>query len=75
MLKHIKRIILWHVDPLTGNECETKHYTTAVTGPMTQTQQLHCNRGSVFYVQSVPRCYMQDKLGAKVSELVSWLVS
>jgi hypothetical protein len=31
-------------------------------------RQLHCNRGTVFSVRSVPRCYKQDKFG--VSELV-----
>jgi hypothetical protein len=33
----------------------------------------HCNRGMVFSVRSVPRCYKQDKLA--VGWLVGWLVS
>jgi hypothetical protein len=32
-------------------------------------QQLHCNRGTVLSVRSVPRCYKHNKL------VRSWLVS
>jgi hypothetical protein len=30
-------------------------------------QQLHCNRGACFLRRSMPRCYKQDKLRARVS--------
>jgi hypothetical protein len=33
-------------------------------------QQLHCNRGTVFYMQSVLKCYKQDQLAVAVSESV-----
>jgi hypothetical protein len=32
-----------------------------------RTQQLHCNRGMLFSVWTVPRCCKQDKLGTGVS--------
>jgi hypothetical protein len=33
-------------------------------------RQLHCNRGIVFSMQSVPRCYKQDQLAVAVRELL-----
>jgi hypothetical protein len=33
--------------------------------------QLRYNRGTVFYTQSMPRCYKQDKLGVPVSEVAT----
>jgi hypothetical protein len=55
-------IILWHVVPLLGNDSETSKYTTAVT----RQRPANSNRGTVSSVQSVPRCYKQDKLGVAV---------
>jgi hypothetical protein len=51
-------IILWHVDQLLGNDCEICNYTTAVT----RQRPVNSNRGMIFSVQSVPRCYKKDKL-------------
>jgi hypothetical protein len=47
--------ILWLVDPLLGNDRETKYYTIAVT------RQLPVNSSTrkVFSVWSLPRCYKQ----------------
>jgi hypothetical protein len=59
--------ILWHVDPLLGNDREIKNYVTAVTSQ----RPVKSNRRTVFSVRSVLRCYKQDKLGI---ELLSWLV-
>jgi hypothetical protein len=55
--------ILWHADTLLRNDREINNYTTAIT----RQQPINSNRGAVFSVQSVPRCYTQDKLGAAVS--------
>jgi hypothetical protein len=51
----IKRFILWHVDPLLGNDSEISYYTTTVT----RQRPVKSNRGNVFSVRSVPRCYEQ----------------
>jgi hypothetical protein len=54
--------IIWrHVEQLLRNDCEISNYTTAVTRQRT----VNSNRGIVFSVQSVPRCY-KDKLGVAV---------
>jgi hypothetical protein len=45
--------MLWFVDPFEGNDHEISNYTTAVT----RQQLLNSNRGTVFSVRSVPRCY------------------
>jgi hypothetical protein len=50
-------IILWHVDPLLGNDREISNYTTAVT----RQRLVNSNRGTVFSVPSVLRRYKQDK--------------
>jgi hypothetical protein len=55
---------MWHDDPLLGNDREISNYATAVT----RQRPVKCNRGKVFYVQSVPRCYKQGKLSVAVSE-------
>jgi hypothetical protein len=60
--------ILWHIDPLLGNDRKISNYTTTVTRHRT----LNSNRGTVFSVRSVPRCYKQDKLVR--SQFVCWLV-
>jgi hypothetical protein len=60
--------ILWHVDPLLGNDREISNYTTAVT----RQRPVNSNRGMMFSVRSLPKCYKQDKL--ELSS-VSWLVS
>jgi hypothetical protein len=39
-----------------GSDRETNNYTTAVTWQ----QPVNINRGKVFSVRSVPRCYKQD---------------
>jgi hypothetical protein len=44
--------MLWHADPLLGNDGEIISHTTA---------QKKQQKNDVF-VQSVPRCYKQDKL-------------
>jgi hypothetical protein len=54
-------IILWHVDPLPGNDREISDYTTAPQTIIFPRQQLNSNRGTVFSVRSVPRCSKQDK--------------
>jgi hypothetical protein len=67
---------MWHVDPLLDNDSEISNYTTSVARQQlrrqTRTQQLHCKRGTVIYVPSVPRCYKQNKL---VGLVRSWFVS
>jgi hypothetical protein len=57
---------LWHVDPLLGNDREISKYTAAVT----RKRPVNSNRGMVFSVRSLPRCYKQDKLGVEFTELV-----
>jgi hypothetical protein len=53
--------ILWPADPILGGHREISNYT------MTVTRQRHVNnkRGTVFSVQSVPKCYKTDKLGVR----------
>jgi hypothetical protein len=58
--------ILWHLDPLLGNDREISNYTTAVT----RQQPVSSNRGTMFSVQSVPRCYRWGQLDVAVGELV-----
>jgi hypothetical protein len=48
--------ILWHVDPLLGNDNEINNYTIAVN----KQQPVNSNRGKLFSVRSVPRCYKQE---------------
>jgi hypothetical protein len=66
-------IILWHVDPLLGNDREIIKRTTAVVRSrilqQTQNQQLHCNRGAVFSMLSVRNCYKQGQLAVALG---SW---
>jgi hypothetical protein len=71
--------ILWYADPLLGGDHEIGECTvaTAKQQPTNNTemvfsarspkQQLNSNKGSVLPMQSVPRCYKWDKLGAEVS--------
>jgi hypothetical protein len=47
-----------HVDPLLGNDREINNYATAVT----MQQPVNSNRGTMFSVRSMLRCYKQDKL-------------
>jgi hypothetical protein len=49
---------MWHADPLLGNDREISKCTTAVN----RQRPVNSNRGAVFYMESVPRCYNQDKL-------------
>jgi hypothetical protein len=49
--------------PLLGNDGETSNYTTDIT----MQRPVQRNRGTVFSVWSVPRCYKQDKLAVAVS--------
>jgi hypothetical protein len=51
-------IILGHVDPLLGGDRETGDCTMDVA----RQRPARNNRGKVFYVQSVLRCYKQDSL-------------
>jgi hypothetical protein len=55
--------VLWHVDPFLARDHEISNDTAAVA----RQRPLNSNRGNVFSVRSVPRCYKQDKLGAVVS--------
>jgi hypothetical protein len=57
---------MWLVDPLLGNDREISSYTTAVTGQ----QPVSGNRGMVFSVLSVLRCYNQDGWGNEFSCVV-----
>jgi hypothetical protein len=52
--------ILRHAEPLLGNGREISNYTMAVT----RQWPTNSNRGMTFSLQSVPRCYKQDKIGA-----------
>jgi hypothetical protein len=52
---------MWHV-PLLGNDREISKYPTAVT----RQRPVNTNRGKVFPLRSVPRCYNQYKLEAAV---------
>jgi hypothetical protein len=54
------KIILWHVDPLLGNNCEISSYTMVVT----RQQPVNSNRGTMFSVLFMLRCHKQDKLGS-----------
>jgi hypothetical protein len=76
-------IILWHVDPLLGGDREIGDCAAAVarqspannrgmviSAPFAK-QQLNKNRGTVFSVWSVPRCYKREKLAAAVSGVES----
>jgi hypothetical protein len=45
--------IMWYVDPLLCNDREIWNYTTAVT----RQRPVISNRGAVFSVRFVPRCY------------------
>jgi hypothetical protein len=56
-------IVLWHVDALLGYDSEINNYSTAVT----KQRPINSNRGKVFSVRSVPRCYKQDKSGVAVN--------
>jgi hypothetical protein len=49
---------LWHVDLLLDNGREITNYTTTVT----RQWPANNNRGTMFSVRSVPRCYKQNKL-------------
>jgi hypothetical protein len=61
-------IILWHVDPLLGNDREISNYTTAVTKQRTVNSYI----GTVFSVRSVVTYYKQGQLAAEsVSQLAS----
>jgi hypothetical protein len=69
LIKHVcRRLILWHVDSLLGNDREISNYTTAVT----RQRPVNSKRGTVFCVRPVPKCYKQDKLG--VGQLVTGLL-
>jgi hypothetical protein len=57
--------ILWRVNSMLGNDRETSNYTTAVT----RQWPVNSNRGTVFSVRSLPRCYEQRQLVVAVSEL------
>jgi hypothetical protein len=65
-----KVIILWRADPLLSNDRVMSNYTMAAI----RQQPVNSNRGMVFSMISVPRCYKQAKLGVR-SELVGKLVS
>jgi hypothetical protein len=54
--------ILWHEDPLLGNEHEIRNYITVVIS----------NRRTLFSVRSVPRYHKQGKLRATKREPSAW---
>jgi hypothetical protein len=58
-IKRVVVIIEWQVVHLLGNDREISNYTTAVT----RQWPVNRNRKTLFSVQSVPRCYKQEKLG------------
>jgi hypothetical protein len=55
---------VWYVVPLLGNDREISNYLTAIT----RQWSIKSNRGMVFSVQSVPRCYKQGELAVAFSE-------
>jgi hypothetical protein len=57
----LENTILWHVDLLLGNDHEISNYTTTVT----RQWPVNSDRGKVFSVWSVPKCYTQ-KLGVEL---------
>jgi hypothetical protein len=63
--------ILWHVDLLLGNNHEISNYAMGVT----RQWPVNGNRGTLFPVQSMLKCYRQDKSVEWVSRLVSKWVS
>jgi hypothetical protein len=56
-------MIVWHVNPLPGNERGISICTTAVT----RQRPVDSSRGAVFSLRSVLRYSKQDKLGVAVS--------
>jgi hypothetical protein len=56
---------MWHVDPLLSKGREVSKCSTAVN----RQRPVNSNRGTVFNVRSVPRCYNPNKL--EVSCMVS----
>jgi hypothetical protein len=58
-----KVITMWHVVLLLGNDREISNYTTTIT----RQRPVNSNRGTVFSVRSVPRCYKKNKLEVAVS--------
>jgi hypothetical protein len=64
--------LVWLVDTLLGNDLKVSSYTMAIT----RQWPVNSNRGTVFSVWFVLRCYKQDKPASQSVELVkSWLVS
>jgi hypothetical protein len=55
-------LIVWHVDPMLGNDREISSYTTTVTRQL----PVNRNRGTVFSVRPVPRCYKQGQLAVEI---------
>jgi hypothetical protein len=58
--------VLWHEAPLLGSDREISNYTTTVR----RQRSINSNRGKVFSVRFVPRCYKQDKSGVVVTDKV-----
>jgi hypothetical protein len=50
------RTILWHADPLLGNDSEINNWTTVVT----RQQSVNRSKEKFFFVRFVPRCYKQE---------------
>jgi hypothetical protein len=66
ILKHVKFITLWHVEPLLGNDRKTSNYTTAVTRqrPVNSNREtaqfmLGCLAGHVGFVVDKVAGYLQ----------------
>jgi hypothetical protein len=94
-------IILWHVDPLLGNDHEISNYTQLLPLALKQQQrkgvfctvcpdgcasnngichattkqQSHCNRGTVFSMRSMPKCYKQESLGHRRNVYIKGYIS
>jgi hypothetical protein len=62
-------IMLWHVDLLLGNGREISNHTTAVT----KQRPVNSNKGTVFFVWCVPRCYKAGQV--RRVELIGELAS
>jgi hypothetical protein len=66
--REINLYLLWYVDPLLGNDRDLSSYTTAVT----RQQPVNSNRGTVFSVRSLPKCYKQVRLVGQLVRGLLW---
>jgi hypothetical protein len=69
----VKYNMVWHVDPLPGNDNKIRKYTTTVT----RQRPVNSNRRTMFSTRSMPRCYKRGLSDVVVSELENccvWIV-